>query len=268
MTPFAAAALAGLATPTTAGLVGNNLLGNIPIRDYSDKYDAKLDYQINDKMTSFLRFSQRKDIQFFGPADPGPSGGDGNGFIHTIQQQAAVGYTWTVTPSSLFEARFGFTHVLGGKQPPNLGGPSLESLFGIQGLPTTPNLAGGFNTQVIGSFSSPTIGRQATNPQFQNPTSFNPKLNYSLVRGRHSLKMGYEFLAIRTEVLDINPLYGESRGGRIFGGAAIREERRAGLGEHGQRLRVFSSGRDRSRSAALYADACRACRDSRENHHR
>ena len=30
-----------------------------------------------------------------------------------------------------------------------------------------------------------------------------------MIRGRHSLKMGYEFLAIRTEVLDINPLYGQ-----------------------------------------------------------
>ena len=189
--------------------MGNNLEENIPLKDYSDKYDAKLDYQINDKMTSFLRFSQRKDIQFFGPADPGPSGGDGNGFIHSIQQQAAIGYTWIVTPTSLLEARFGFDHVLGGKEPAYLGGPSLQSLFGIQGLPTTPNIAGGFNTQVIGSFSSPTIGRQSTNPQFQNPTSFNPKLNYSMVKGRHSLKMGYEFLAIRTEVLDINPLYGQ-----------------------------------------------------------
>ena len=57
-------------------------------------------------------------------------------------------------------------------------------------------------------FSNPTFGRQATNPQFQNPTTFNPKLNYSFVRGRHSIKVGYEFIAIRTEVLDINPLYG------------------------------------------------------------
>ena len=207
LNPFAAAALAGLAAPTGPGR-SNNLEETIPLRDYSDKYDAKLDYQINDKMTSFLRFSQRKDIAFFGPSDPGPSGGDGNGFIHAIQQQAAIGYTWTITPSSLFEARFGFDHVLGGKQPPLLGGPSLQSLFAIQGLPTTPNLTGGFNTQIIGGYSNPTLGRQATNPQFQNPTSFNPKFNYSLVKGRHSLKMGYEFLAIRTEVLDINPLYG------------------------------------------------------------
>ena len=176
------------------------------IRDNSDKYDAKLDYQVNSQMNAFLRFSQRKDIPYFGPADPGPAGGDGNGFIHAIQQQAAIGYTWTVSPSQLFEARFGFDHVLGGKAPPYLGGPDIAAQFGIQGLP--PSLAGGFPTQVISGFSNPTIGRQATNPQFQNPTSFNPKLNYSLIKGRHSIKAGYEFLAIRTEVLDINPLYG------------------------------------------------------------
>jgi hypothetical protein len=207
ITPFALAALGGLAPATTPGLVGNNLEETIPLRDYSDKYDAKLDYQINAKMTSFLRFSQRKDIQYYGPSDPGPSGGDGNGFIHSIQQQAGAGYTWTVTPSSLFEARFGFDHVLGGKAPPYLGGPNIAAEYGIEGLPSA--LAGGFPTQVIGSFTSPAIGRQSTNPQFQNPTSFDPKLNYSMVKGRHTLKMGYEFLAIRTEVLDINPLYGQ-----------------------------------------------------------
>jgi hypothetical protein len=158
-------------------------------------------------MNAFLRWDQRKDIAFFGPADPGPSGGDANGFIHAIQQQAAIGYTWTVSPTSLIEARFGFSHVLGGKAPPYLGGPDIAKEYGIQGLPSS--LAGGFPTQVVTGFSNPTFGRQATNPQFQNPTSFNPKVNYSIVKGRHSIKTGYEFLAIRTEVLDINPLYGQ-----------------------------------------------------------
>ena len=209
LNPFAAAALAGLAAPNNGTLAtnrSNNLLEIVPIKDYSDKYDAKLDYQINSKMTALLRFSQRKDIAYYGPADPGSSGGDGNGFIHAIQQQAAAGYTWTLSPSSLLDARFGFSHVLGGKEPPYLGGPDTAAQYGIAGLPSS--LAGGFNSQIVSGFSSPTFGRQTTNPQFQNPTSFNPKLNYSLVKGRHSIKAGYEFLAIRTEVLDINPLYG------------------------------------------------------------
>jgi hypothetical protein len=203
--PFAAAALAGLPPAVTSG-TSNNLETTVPVTDKSDKYDAKLDYQIEPTMNMFLRFSQRKDIQYQGPLDPGPSGGDQNGFIHAIQQQAAIGYTWTVSPTSLLEGRFGFDHVLGGKEPPYLGGPNIAAEYGIEGLPSS--LAGGFPTQIITGFSNPTFGRQATNPQFQNPTSFNPKLNYSFVKGRHSIKVGYEFIAIRTEILDINPLYG------------------------------------------------------------
>jgi len=177
LNPFAAAALAGLPATANATRV-NNLEETVPVTDKSDKYDAKLDYQVQANMTAFLRFSQRKDIEFFGPADPGPSGGDNAGFVHAIQQQAAAAYTWTITPSSLFEARFGFDHVLGGKAPPYLGGTNVAAEFGIQGLPS--NLAGGFPSQVITGFNgtNPTFGRQATNPQFQNPTSFNPKFNY------------------------------------------------------------------------------------------
>ncbi len=209
LNPFAAAALAGLAAPNNGNPLTNrssNIEETIPLRDYSDKYDAKLDYQVNNRMNAFLRFSQRKDISYYGPSDSGSAGGDGNGFIHAIQQQAAVGYTWAVSPNSLLEAHFGFDHVLGGKAPPYLGGPDIASEFGIAGLPSS--LAGGFPTQVITGFSNPTLGRQSTNPQFQNPTSFDPKLNYSWIKGRHSIKVGYEWLIIRTEVLDINPLYG------------------------------------------------------------
>jgi hypothetical protein len=104
------------------------------------------------------------------------------------------------------DARFGFTHVLAGKVPPYLGGPSMQQLYGIPGLPTSPNLTGGLNSQSISGFNQ--LGRQTSNPQFQNPTTFNPKIDYSILRGRHALKLGYEFVDIRTEVLDINPLYG------------------------------------------------------------
>ncbi|HWE53309.1 MAG TPA: TonB-dependent receptor [Bryobacteraceae bacterium] len=203
--PFAATVLGGLPATNGTGR-SNNLEALLLIRDYYDKFDGKLDYQVNSKMNAFLRFSQRKDIQYYQPDISGPSGGGGNGFIRAIQQQAAAGYTWTITPNSLLEARFGFDHVLAGKTPPYLGGASMQSLFGIAGLPTTSNLTGGLDTQSVSGFNG--FGRQATNPQFQNPTSFNPKLNYTWIRGRHSLKAGYEFMAVRTEVLDVNPLYG------------------------------------------------------------
>ncbi len=205
LNPFAAAVLSGLPAQNGPGR-SSNYEALLLVRDYSDKYDAKLDYSINDKMTSFVRWSQRKDLQYYQPDIPGPSGGNGNGYIHAIQQDAAAGYTWSITPTSLLDARFGFSHVLAGKVPPYLGGPSMQQLYGIPGLPTSSNLTGGLNSQSISGFAQ--LGRQTSNPQFQNPTTFNPKVNYSVIRGRHAIKMGYEFTDIRTEVLDINPLYG------------------------------------------------------------
>lgn len=209
LNPFAATALNGLPATNGPGR-SNNLQELLLIRDYSDKFDAKLDEQINNTMRAFLRYSQRKDVQYYAPTIPGSSGGDGNGYIHVIDQNASLGYTWTVNSSSILEARFGFTHVMGGKNPPYIGGPSAQALYGFVGLPTSPNLTGGIPTQVISGFSNPTMGRQTSNPQFQNPTSFNPKINYSWIHGAHAFKAGYEFTAIRTEVLDVNPLYGQN----------------------------------------------------------
>jgi hypothetical protein len=165
-------------------------------------------------MSAFLRFDQRKDMPYYQPDIPGPSGGNGNGNIHAIQQQAAAGYTWSVTPTSLLEGRLGFAHVLAGKTPAYLGTSNMMDLYGIPGLPTTSNIAGGLNSQSVSGFAL--FGRQTTNPQFQNPTSFNPKVNYSRVMGSHAIKTGYEFLMIRTEVLDINPLYGADNYGGQF----------------------------------------------------
>lgn len=209
MIPFAKKVLTEL--PTVAA--GTNRSNNyqqlvLSPRDYSDKYDAKLDGQINDRMNAFLRFSQRKGNQFYSPFLDGPSGGSNNGYVRTLSQAAALGYTWTVTPTSLIELRMSFTHMLAGKQPPFLGGASMLSVYGIPGLPTFPELTGGLSTQNITGFQTGIIGRQATNPQFQNPTTWNPKLNYSLMKGRHSLRMGAEMHVIHTQVMDINPVYG------------------------------------------------------------
>jgi len=82
----------------------------------------------------------------------------------------------------------------------------MLALYGITGLSEDPQLTGGLTSQSINGFNA--LGRQATNPQFQNPIVWNPKLNYSWIMKRHALKAGYEFQMIRTQVEDINPLYG------------------------------------------------------------
>ncbi|HUI57185.1 MAG TPA: TonB-dependent receptor [Bryobacteraceae bacterium] len=206
MTPLAAKVLSQLPALTTTSGRSNDYEALLLVRDYADKYDAKVDYQINDRMSAFLRFSQHKENQYYQPTIAGPDGGDGNGNVRILDQNAVASYTWSVTAASLLDVRLGFSHVTGGKFPVFLGGPSALDLYGLTGLSTAPFLTGGLNTQNISGFTG--MGRQATNPQFQNPTNWDPKANYSWAKGRHALKFGVEGGIIHTEVMDINPVYG------------------------------------------------------------
>ena len=140
------------------------------------------------------------------PPIPLPSGGAGNGLIYARNKQLVLGSTYVLGASSLFEVRFGYSRTEGGKNPPALGSASALDAFGISGLPTDARIAGGLPTQVITGYSD--LGRQATNPQWQYPTVWNPKANYTWTRGRQSMKAGYEFQRVNVEVQDVNPLYG------------------------------------------------------------
>ena len=204
---FASKVLNDLPALTGAGRSNNyeQLSGD---QAYADKFDAKVDGQINDRMSSFLRISQSKRNQRQDSTFPGPSGGNGT-VLWALNQQAATAFTWTTSPTSVFEARFGVSRTYAGKKPPFLGNPDMLQAYGISGLPSDPVLAGGLLP--IGIQGLTGLGRQATIPQFQNPLSFDTKLNYSKIVGRHSLKFGYENMVIRTQVLDVNPMYGNDQ---------------------------------------------------------
>ncbi len=73
-------------------------------------------------------------------------------------------------------------------------------------MPANPIVAGGLPSVGITGFTG--FGRQSTNPQWQNPSLLDPKVNFTWVRGKHSLKFGYEYEHIWMAVNDNNPLYG------------------------------------------------------------
>jgi hypothetical protein len=206
MTPFAVKVLNGLPTPTGPGRASNenNLRRD---QNFNDKFDLKLDGQLTGKMTAFVRLSQRKSNYLQAPDLPLPSGGNGNGFIRALNQQLTGAYTFSISPTQLFEFRLGISRTTGGKFPVALGSPDMLAGYGISGLPSDPRIAGGLNSQAIAGFTA--LGRQSTNPQWQYPDVWNPKFVYSVLRRGHSLKAGYEFQIIHTEVQDVNPLYGQ-----------------------------------------------------------
>jgi hypothetical protein len=208
MTAFAAKVLRDLPEPTTTG-TANNYVALTTQNTVSNKAGGKIDVTINPQFTAFGRFGWRSAEILDESGLPLPSGGDGNGSTYADNLQLAIGATWAPDSNSLFEFRFGWSKTEAGKNPPSLGSASALETYGITGLPTDPRVAGGLPSQLITGYT--TLGRQATNPQWQWPTVFNPKINYTRTSGRHSMKAGYEFQHIQTQVQDVNPLYGRDQ---------------------------------------------------------
>jgi len=205
MTDFARKVFSALPDTTSTGNSNNYTTLQEFTADY-DKANGKIDLQATPTLSVFGRYGFRDLDTFDQPPIPLPSGGSGNGAIYARNRQAVFGMTWASSSTSLLEARFGYSWTQAGKNPPALGSQSAFDQFGLPGLPNDPRISGGLPTILITGYSD--LGRQATNPQWQYPTVYNPKVNYTWTRGAHSFKSGYEFQRIATEVQDVNPLYG------------------------------------------------------------
>ncbi len=206
-TAFAKGVLAALPAPNVAGGPFTNNYASLPADPITDdKGDVRVDHTFNQKTNMFVRYSEHNDNILSPPAIQGPAGGNANGTVHIFNRQIAGGVTHIFSQNSILDARFAYTHTDGGKSPYGANLPSLMN--GIPGLPTDPIVTRSLNGQAVNNYTQ--FGNQTSNPQFQNPTVWNPKVNYTLIKGRSTYKMGYEFQAINTEIDDFNPTYGQS----------------------------------------------------------
>jgi hypothetical protein len=205
MTAFAKSVLGGLPPPNLSGAANNYSIAQ-QLTNHSNKADGKVDVTASPSLSFFGRYGWRELNTNDQPPIPLPSGGGGNGNIYARNKQLVLGATMTTSQSSLLEIRFGWSDTTAGKNPPGLGTTGAQDAYGLPGLPADPRISGGLPTQSINGYTQ--FGRQATNPQWQYPTLWNPKVNYSWLGGRHSLKAGYEYQHINVEVQDVNPLYG------------------------------------------------------------
>jgi hypothetical protein len=207
VTPFARAVIDALPTPTQTGISSNyTITPRGTIND--DKGDARVDHTFNDRWSIFGRYSEHRGSIFDPPSIPGRAGGNSNGNVNIQNRNIAGGATWTISANKLLDIRFGWSRNLGGKFPIGQGQPSLLVENGItDGLPTDPLVVRSLNAQSVTGFSQ--FGAQPSNPQFQNPTIYNPKANFTWIKGKQSMKFGYEYQAVNTEVNDFNPSYGQ-----------------------------------------------------------
>lgn len=209
--------VSGLAT---TGLASSDYAVQPRFTDNADKGDLRFDYQINPSSSAFLRVSDRKENGANFPTIPLPLDGQTNGKIRILDQQIAMGYTKLFGTNHVLDVRLGLNRTKAGKFTFSIG----DNAFAIPGLPNNPVVAGGLPSVSISGFTG--FGRQSTNPQWQNPAIIDPKLNYTWVKGTHSMKFGYEFEHVWMAVNDNNPLYGSftySGGYSNAGGSTVSD---------------------------------------------
>ncbi|WP_236657337.1 TonB-dependent receptor domain-containing protein [Acidisarcina polymorpha] len=209
--PFAAKVLsilqADAAPNTNVAAGGSNFVSTPANTETVNKGDGRVDAYISPRSTAFARYSQDSWVYFLAPNIPGLAGGNSNGTLFAYTRQIAGGYNFTPTANSILELRLGLTWTRSGKSPVNIGAENLLAEFNIPNIPTDPSITGGLNSQAVTGYSQ--FGRQTTNPQFTNPYDANPKVNYSIVKGRHSLKMGGEYGYFNMAISDFHPQFGE-----------------------------------------------------------
>jgi hypothetical protein len=210
MTTFAKKVLGDLPAavrPTNIGaLPSNNWEYLTPVPWNDNKGDVRVDYYVNQRLNFFGRYSDRLLKRTENSIIPGPSGGNANGNVRVLNRQAAGGLNYNISPLSLMDVRFAAGWTEGGKAALGSDRPGMLAEYGIPGLPDSPVVGGGLTAQSITGFAA--LGRQSSNPQFQNPFVINPKVNYSRIVNRHSIKAGYEYQSINTDIFDFNPQYG------------------------------------------------------------
>jgi len=187
-----------------AALTANNFQYLPATTDFENKGDARVDFVLTPTQNGFFRYSQRAAETFQPPNYPGLAGGNSSGTLYARTRQLAAGYNWIVSANSILELRFGQTWTESGKTPALIGQPNL--MAGIPNVPQDPSLGGGLNTQSVTGFSQ--FGTQSSALQFTNPTQANPKVNYTWAKGKHSVKVGYEYGWLAQAISDFHPKFG------------------------------------------------------------
>jgi Carboxypeptidase regulatory-like domain/TonB-dependent Receptor Plug Domain len=238
ITPFAATVLSALPQPTAPGNSNNYSSAPADTTD-GDKGDFRYDYYINQRVSLFARYSQ-SEVDITSPASiPGIGGGNANGHVYILTKQGTLGSTWTISPTSVLDARLGIDYTQGGKNPTTLGAPTAGLTLPNQ--PLSPSIAGGLLTlNLSGGLSQ--LGRQNSNPQYQNPFVGNPKINLTKIVNRHTVKMGFEYQLIDTAVNDFHPQYGQENFAGFFSANVSNTAALSGVQQQAYSLADFLYG--------------------------
>jgi len=187
-------------TPTTGSLL-SNFATSPKLFEHRNAFDARMDFNFNDKNQMFFRFSLADDPQFI----PGIFGGvaDGGGFQDGNQtanaQQSALSYTHTFSPSLVNVVRAGLNYLHTTRVSPEANVlTDIPATFGIQGI---PQLAENGGLPAFGINGLQTLGSNAFLPSDEVSSTFQLTDDVTKILGKHTFKMGFEWQHVKFSTL-------------------------------------------------------------------
>jgi hypothetical protein len=186
--------------PTSAGLV-NNFTNSPKLFEHRNAFDARMDFNFNDKNQVFFRFSLADDPQFI----PGIFGGvaDGGGFQQGDQtanaQQSALSYTHTFSPTLINVVRAGLNYLHTTRVSPSSNDLSdLPGQFGVAGIPQLQENGG---LPAFGINGLQTLGSNAFLPSDEVSSTFQLTDDVTKILGKHTFKAGFEWQHVKFSTL-------------------------------------------------------------------
>ena len=187
--PIARSVIALYPMPNLPGVVNNYYFSGSHADD-SGELDTRFDHNLSDKLRAFVRYSRRiNDV-----IDPGnlPLPADGGSWqtIDLVGHSIAVSFNQTLTASTNNEFRFGYSRIVSLLDIPWT--DNYNTKLGIQGVPDL-----GEETRRGMARFTPTgysqVGARSFWPNKNNLDLFQFSDTLLVVRGRHSLKTGFDF---------------------------------------------------------------------------
>jgi hypothetical protein len=187
-------------TPTNGSLL-SNFATSPKLFEHRNSFDARMDFNFNDKNQMFFRFSLVDDPQFI----PGIFGGvaDGGGFQQGNQtanaQQSALSYTHTFSPTLINVVRAGLNYLHTTRVSPSANDLSdIPSQFGIQQIPQLQENGG---LPAFGINGLQTLGSNAFLPSDEVSSTFQLTDDVTKILGKHTFKMGFEWQHVKFSTL-------------------------------------------------------------------
>jgi outer membrane receptor protein involved in Fe transport len=170
-------------------------------KEDTHKFDARFDYNLNDKNQIMGRYSWLRQKFYRDAIFPGLADGVGNqGAQFNENRSLAVAWTSTLTPRLVNTLRYGNNWTFAEFAHATAGGEKADA-FGFRGFPAEMLQVGGL--PLINPTNYNQLGTRNFRPQFQAP-----KLNQiidtiSLTAGRHFVRAGFELRSKNNSFVDV-----------------------------------------------------------------